>query len=194
MTEMPTGAGPDRTDLATVTYVHGARPATNPEYSAVPLPLGGETEATDKAAVVESARRVLEGRVAEAPIDLTKVDETDFDAFDDRPLIPAWMKSAEGWAMYSGVTYRASRRSYRRWVRRQRTNRGHVAQFRRGRRRVNDWVRGFEGIQLQAVADQAHIAATEARAAARTARWTPGIMKNKKAVAQREADRTQTVA
>lgn len=194
MTEMPTGAGPDRTDLATITYVHGARPATNPDAIPVPLPLGGETEATDKAAVVESARRVLEGRVAEAPIDLTKVDETDFDVFDDRPLIPAWMKSAEGWAMYSGVTYRASRRAYRRWVRRQRTDRGHVAQFRRGRRRVSDWVRGFEGIQLQAVAHQAHIAATEARAAARTARFTPGIMKKKKEVAQREADRTQTVA
>lgn len=194
MTEMPTGRSLDRTDLATITYVHGAGPATNPEHIPVPLPLGGETEATDKAAVVESARRVLEGRVAPASVDLTKVDETDFDAFDDRPLIPAWMKSAEGWAMYSGVFYRARVRGYRRWVRRQRTDRGHVAQFGRGRRRVSDWVRGFEGIQLQAVAHQAHIAASEARAAARTARFTPGIMKTKKEVAQREADRTQTVA
>src|SRR4051812_9017772 len=174
MTEMPTGRSHDRTDLATITYVHGAGPATNPEHIPVPSPLGGETEATDKAAVVESARRVLAGRVTPAPIDLTKVDETDFDAFDDRPLIPAWMKSPEGWAMYSGVLYRARVRGYRRWVRRQRTDRGHVAQFGRGRRRVSDWVRGFEGIQLQAVAHQAHIAASEARAAARTARFTPG--------------------
>ncbi|MER7938825.1 MULTISPECIES: FtsK/SpoIIIE domain-containing protein [unclassified Streptomyces] len=194
MTEMPTGRGLDRTDLASVTYVHGAGPATNAAPAAAAPALGGSTEATDKAAVVESARRVLEGRVTPAPVDLEKVDETDFDVFDDRPLIPAWMKSGDGWAMYAGVAYRARRRAYRRWVRRQRTDRGHVAQFRRGRRRVGDWVRGFEGIQLQAVAHQAHIAAIEARAAARTARFTPGVMKKKKEVAQREADRTQTVA
>ncbi|MFD5428511.1 FtsK/SpoIIIE domain-containing protein [Streptomyces sp. NPDC127084] len=194
MTEMPTGSRHESTDLATVTYVHGAGPATDTSTPAAAPVLGGTTGSTDRAAVVESARRVLEGRITTAGAELAKVDKADFDAFDDRPLIPAWMKSAEGWAMYSGVFYRARIRDYRRWVRRQRTDRGHVAQFRRGRRRIHDWVRGFEGIQLQAIAHQAHIAAAEARAAARTARFTPGLMKNKKQLAQREADRTQTVA
>ncbi|MFG3158131.1 FtsK/SpoIIIE domain-containing protein [Streptomyces sp. NPDC048219] len=196
MTEMPTGSRPDRTDLATVTYVHGAGPATE----ASPLPaapaLGGTTETTDRAAVVESARRVLEGRVTPGPVDLEKVEdlEVDLDAFDDRPLIPAWAKSAEGWAMYGGVLYRSRLRAYRRWVRRQRTDRGHAAQFKRGTRRVQDWVVGFEGVQTQALAHQAHIATKEARAAARAARYTPALMKKKKEVAVREADRTQTVA
>ncbi|MER7050498.1 FtsK/SpoIIIE domain-containing protein [Streptomyces jumonjinensis] len=194
MTEMPTGPSLDRTDLATVTYLPGAGPAADASPLDAAPALGGTTVTTDEAAVVESARRVLEGRVETAGSGIEKVDEPDFDTFDDRPLIPAWMKSAEGWAMYSGVFYRARVRGYRRWVRRQRTDRGHVAQFRRGRRRVHDWVRGFEGIQLQAIAHQAHIAAAEARSAARTARFTPGLMKNKKQVAQREADRTQTVA
>jgi S-DNA-T family DNA segregation ATPase FtsK/SpoIIIE len=194
MTEMPTGSGTDRTDLATITYLPGAGPATD----ASPLPaapaLGGMTEPTDRVAVVESARRVLEGRVSPAPVDLEKVDDLDLDAFDDRPLIPAWAKTPEGWAMYAGVVYRSRLRAYRRWVRRQRTNRGHVAQFKRGARRVQDWVVGFEGVQTQALAHQAHIATKEARAAARAARYTPALMKKKKEVALREADRTQTVA
>ncbi|MEU8718215.1 FtsK/SpoIIIE domain-containing protein, partial [Streptomyces sp. NPDC048663] len=128
-----------------------------------------------------------------APAEVEKVD-IDLDAFDDRPLIPAWAKTPEGWAMYSGVLYRSRLRAYRRWVRRQRTDRGHLAQFKRGARRVQDWVTGFEGIQTQALAHQAHIAAKEARAAARAARYTPALMKNKKETALREADRTQTVA
>ncbi|WP_098899398.1 FtsK/SpoIIIE domain-containing protein [Streptomyces sp. st77] len=195
MTEMPTGPRTETTELATVTYVHGAGPATNASTPAAAPALGGTTEATDRAAVVESARLVLEGTVTqeqpEVSLEKTPVDLDDFDA---RPLIPAWARSAEGWAMYSGVVYRSRLRAYRRWVRRQPTDRGHVAQFKRGARRGQDWVVGFEGIQTQALAHQAHIAAKEARAAARTARFTPGLMKNKKDVALREADRTQTVA
>ncbi|MYW68544.1 hypothetical protein GTY65_31365, partial [Streptomyces sp. SID8379] len=128
------------------------------------------------------------------PADVDKPADLDLDAFDDSPLIPAWAKTPEGWAMYTGVLYRSRLRAYRRWVRRQRTQRGHVAQFKRGRRRIADWVTGFEGIQTQALAHQAHIAAREARAAARSARFTPGLLKKKKDVALREADRTQTVA
>lgn len=192
MTEMPTGPRPE-TDLATVTYVHGAGPATDTSPVTAAPALGGTTETTDRAAVAESARRVLEGTVTPAPAKVEKVD-VDLDAFDDRPLIPAWAKTPEGWAMYSGVLYRSRLRAYRRWVRRQRTDRGHAAQFKRGARRVQDWVTGFEGIQTQALAHQAHVAAKEARAAARAARYTPALMKNKKEVAVREADRTQTVA
>jgi hypothetical protein len=193
MTEMPTGPRHESTDLATVTYVHGAGPATKTSPDSAAPALGGTTETTDRAAVVESARRVLEGTVTPAPAEVEKVD-VDLDAFDDRPLIPAWAKTPEGWAMYSGVVYRSRLRAYRRWVRRQRTDRGHVAQFKRGTRRVQDWVTGFEGIQTQALAHQAHVAAKEARAAARAARYTPSLMKNKKETALREADRTQTVA
>ncbi|WNI34637.1 FtsK/SpoIIIE domain-containing protein [Streptomyces sp. ITFR-6] len=192
MTEQPTTTNPGRTDLATITYVHGAGPATDTSTPAAAPALGGKTE-EERAAVVESARQVLEGRVTSAPVTLTK-ESADFDAFDDRPLIPAWMKSGEGVAMYAGVAYRARVRAYRRWVRRQRTDRGHAAQFKRGSRRIGDWVKGFEGIQLQAVGHQAHIAAKEARAAARTARFTPALMKNKKTAALQAADRTQTVA
>jgi|GEM_PF-961924 len=193
MTEMPTDHGPERTDLATVTFIHGARPAADASPRPAAPALGGQTVTDDRAAVVESARRVLEGTVTPAPVDLDK-PEVDLDAFDDRPLIPAWAKTPEGWAMYTGVLYRSRLRAYRRWVRRQRTTRGHVAQFRRGARRVQDWVVGFEGIQTQALAHQAHIAAKEARAAARAARYTPALMKNKKQAALREADRTQTVS
>ncbi|WP_331764328.1 FtsK/SpoIIIE domain-containing protein [Streptomyces sp. NBC_01506] len=192
MTELPTNPSHDRTDLATVTYLHGALSAADPGPTPAAPALGGTTGASDKAAVVESARHVLEGEVTVSELEVAK--ETDLDTFDDRPLIPAWMKSPEGWAMYSGMFYRARIRDYRRWVRRQRTDRGHAAQFVRGRRRIGDWVKGFEGIQLQAVAHQAHIAASQARSAARTARFTPGLMKNKKAVAQQSADRAQTVA
>ncbi|MEU9072583.1 FtsK/SpoIIIE domain-containing protein [Streptomyces sp. NPDC048306] len=194
MTEMPTGPRPDSKDLATVTYVHGAGPATDTSPAPAAPALGGTTEATDRAAVVESARRVLEGTVTPAPAEPVEKLDVDLDAFDDRPLIPAWAKTPEGWAMYSGVLYRSRLRAYRRWVRRQRTDRGHAAQFKRGARRVQDWVVGFEGVQTQALAHQAHIAAKEARAAAKTARFTPALMKNKKEVALREADRTQTVA
>jgi len=195
MTEMPTDSNPGRGELATVTYLPlpGARPATDASPVPAAPALGGPTASDDHAAVVESARRVLEGRVEPSTTLVEKADR-DIEAFDDRPLIPTWMKTPEGWAMYAGVFYRARLRDYRRWVRRQRTDRGHLAQAKRGAHRVHDWVRGFEGIQLQAAAHQAHIAAKEARAAARTARYTPAVMRKKKELAQREADRAQTVA
>ncbi|MEV5204903.1 FtsK/SpoIIIE domain-containing protein [Streptomyces sp. NPDC053720] len=192
MTEQPTTENHGRTNLATITYVHGAGPATNLNPETASPSLGGQTATADQAAVVESARQVLQGTLGTAAVEV--VEKKDFDAFDDRPLIPAWMKSGEGWATYAGVFYRARLRGYRRWVRRQRTQYGHAAQFRRGARRIQDWAQGFEGVQLQALASQAHIAAKESRAAARAARFTPGLMKKKKEVALATADRTQTVA
>ncbi|MEU8718181.1 hypothetical protein, partial [Streptomyces sp. NPDC048663] len=95
MTEMPTGPSHKSTDLATVTYVHGAGPATDTSPVPAAPALGGTTVTTDRAAVVESARRVLEGTVTPAPAEVEKVD-IDLDAFDDRPLIPAWAKTPEG--------------------------------------------------------------------------------------------------
>ncbi|MYW65596.1 hypothetical protein GTY65_16245, partial [Streptomyces sp. SID8379] len=62
MTEMPTGPRHDSTDLATITYVHGAGPATDSSPAETAPALGGLTKTTDRAAVVESARQVLEGK------------------------------------------------------------------------------------------------------------------------------------
>jgi hypothetical protein len=179
MTEMPHDSS--TADLATVTFLPGARETAAPETETV---------------VLDSARRVLAGSV-----DLSKDDapvtpdvDVDLDAYDDRPLIPAWMHSPEGWAQYAGVLYRGRRRGLRRWVRRQRTDRGHARQFGRGRRRMHDWVVGFEGVRVQAAAHAAVIATKESRAAARTARFTPALMMNKKALALKAAEKTQKTA
>ncbi|MFF0777075.1 FtsK/SpoIIIE domain-containing protein [Streptomyces sp. NPDC003720] len=146
--------------------------------------LPGADSPTADTDVVESARRILEGAT------LDKIDTTG----DDEPLLPAWTKSAEGWAARSGVAYRASRRATRRWARRQRTSRGHAAQFRRGSRRVHDWAIGFEGVHVDALAHAAHIATKEARAAARAARFTPAVLPNKKKAALKAAEKTGEAA
>lgn len=126
--------------------------------------------------VLDSARQVLAGTdLGDIEVKVTD-DHHDFDAFDDQPLIPAWMRTAEGWAAWFGRAYRARRRAARRWARRQRTDRGHVAQFRRGARRLHDWVVGLEGVQVQSLHHAAQIAARQARSANRTARFTPRLM------------------
>lgn len=186
MTEMHSGPAPNPQPMATVTYLPGAR---TDDETVVLTP-----EA--KAAVLTSARTVLDGRA-----DLTKpaasvVEKVrpDLDAFDDQPLIPEWARSVEGWAARSGVAYRSSRRAARRWVRRQRTHRGHVAQAGRGVRRAHDWVVGFEGVRVQSAAHAAHIATREARAAARAARFTPALMRTKKELAVKASARATAVA
>ncbi|MEU3520186.1 FtsK/SpoIIIE domain-containing protein [Streptomyces sp. NPDC006654] len=176
MTHHPADAEPPT--LATISYLPGS-------------PADG-TQPT----VLDSARHVL----TETPtVVLAKTQEqpdggTDLDIFDDAPLIPAWMKSPEGWAARSGVAYRASRRNLRRWVRRQRTTRGHVAQFGRGTRRLHDWVVGFEGVRVQAARHTATIAVKEARAAARAARYTPAVLRSKKELAVKASARATAVA
>ncbi|SHK56041.1 FtsK/SpoIIIE domain-containing protein [Actinacidiphila paucisporea] len=189
MTENPADTEPPT--LAPVVYLPGSKPAdavppgTSTPASATLRPVPG---------VLDSARRVLAG------VDLTTIDvkvtddHHDFDAFADTPLIPVWMRSREGWAAFAGVFYRARRRDARRWVRRQRTDRGHLAQARRGTRRLHDWVVGFEGVQVQATAHAAHIATKEARAAARTARFTPVVMRTKKDLAMKAAATSQAAA
>ncbi|MFJ4562109.1 FtsK/SpoIIIE domain-containing protein [Streptomyces massasporeus] len=142
--------------------------------------------------VLDSARRVLADTTTPAPPE--KVDKVDLDVFDDAPLIPAWTRSAEGWAAWAGVTYRSRRRAYRRWVRRQKTDKGHVAQFGRGSRRLHDWVVGFEGVRVQSAAHAAHIATKEARAAARAARFTPAVLRTKKELAVKASERATKVA
>lgn len=75
------GPGPT---LATVTLLPTARPAD---------------EAADTA-VLDSARQVLTDLTGPAP--LAPVEKVDLDTFDDAPLMPAWMRSPEGWAAYAG--------------------------------------------------------------------------------------------
>ncbi|WP_405695449.1 FtsK/SpoIIIE domain-containing protein [Streptomyces sp. NBC_01185] len=167
------GPGPT---LATVTLLPTARPAD---------------EAADTA-VLDSARQVLTDLTGPAP--LAPVEKVDLDTFDDAPLMPAWMRSPEGWAAYAGVFYRSRRRGFRRWVRRQPTDRGHVRQFGRGTRRVHEWVVGFEGVRVQGAAHTAHVLTREARAAARSARFTPRILGSKKELAMKTADKLQKEA
>ncbi|MFI1472378.1 FtsK/SpoIIIE domain-containing protein [Streptomyces wuyuanensis] len=199
MSHTPTTPVPDP-HVATVTYLPTARPATAPGPDGAASALGGSLAPVGEDPVA-AARRILADHLGtdtvvagEVMKKQASVEEFDLDAFDDRPLIPAWMHSAEGWAAWSGQRYRASRRGFRRWVRRQATVNGHAAQFKRGSRRMHDWVIGFEGIQTQATAHQAVIATKEARAAARAARWTPAMLKQKKNAALQAADRAQTVA
>lgn len=173
MTELPQTPAPT---LATVTA----------------LPTARTVDPTADTAVLDSARRVLAEATAPAEVPVEKV--VDLDAFDDAPLLPAWMKSPEGWAAFAGVFYRARRRGFRRWVRRQPTTRGHVRQFGRGARRTYDWVVGFEGVRVQGASHTAHVLTREARAAARSARYTPRILGSKKELAMKAAEKAQKAA
>ncbi|WP_225848794.1 FtsK/SpoIIIE domain-containing protein [Streptomyces sp. HPF1205] len=175
MTEQTTGSEPDR--LATVTVLPTAR-TTDPDADTV---------------VLDSARRVLADAHQGGPA-ATVVEKVDLDDWDDRPLIPAWTRTAEGWAAWAGRAYRSRRRAARRWLRRQRTDRGHVAQFRRGSRRLHDWVVGLEGVQVQALHHAAQIAAREARTANRTARFTPKVFPVKYKAATTAAVKATAVA
>ncbi|MFB7515729.1 FtsK/SpoIIIE domain-containing protein [Streptomyces sp. NPDC056144] len=185
----PTPAGP--TTIATVTVLRPA-PFVVPPMPAEPPTVGAD----DRTVVLETARAVLEETTpAAVPVAVGKVEKVDLDDFDsDAPLIPAWMYSAEGWAAWAGVFYRARRRDFRRWVRRQPTQRGHVHQFGRGVRRSHEWVVGFEGVRVQGAAHTAHVLTREARIAARRARFTPRIRGVDKALAMKAAERATAAA
>ncbi|MGK4586033.1 FtsK/SpoIIIE domain-containing protein [Kitasatospora sp. HPMI-4] len=195
MTEQPSGPAVDlrkeTQTMATVTYLPGANPdsvyaAPEPQpvadaAPAEPAPvLGGSERSADGAATV------LEGVV------IPSVPELREDPDGDRPLIPGWIRTKAGRRSYREYSTRQVRRAVRRWVRRQRTERGHVAQFRRGLRLAHEFVVGVEGVHVQATGHQAHIAAKEARQAARVARFT--MLPGKKASVQAHADRALTVA
>lgn len=120
------------------------------------------------------------------------VPELPADPAGDLPLIPDWTRSPEGRKAAARRAARRVRRSGRRWISRQRTERGHAAQIGRGARRTAEWVRGFEGVNVQAAAHQAHTATREAREAARRARYT--IMPGQREKARQAADRAQTMA
>ncbi|WP_428957969.1 FtsK/SpoIIIE domain-containing protein [Streptomyces sp. cg35] len=174
---------------------HSTEETTAPLASVTRLPVPAtapEAPAPD-AKVLDSARAVLADRLD--TVDLKKAEKVDLDTVDlDAPLIPAWMKTPEGWAAWSGVFYRARRRGFRRWVRRQKTTHGHVPAFGRGTRRAHDWVVGFEGVRVESAAHTAHLATREARAAARTARYTPRLLGSKKELAVKASEKATKAA
>ncbi|MFE5482388.1 FtsK/SpoIIIE domain-containing protein [Streptomyces sp. NPDC056527] len=186
---------PAEPEGATVTYLHPQTAqwtdwAETADDTEAPVPA-----TADRTLVLETARVILDKPLAPAaPAPARPVEKVDLDAFDDAPLIPAWMKSPEGWAAWAGVFYRARRRGFRRWVRRQATDKGHVRQFGRGARRMHEWVVGFEGVRVQSAAHTAHVLTREARAASRHARFTPRILGNKKELAMKSAQAATAAA
>ncbi|MEV6245236.1 FtsK/SpoIIIE domain-containing protein [Streptomyces sp. NPDC051742] len=207
----PPPADPD--SLATVTFLHptvlAPAPAgddwsdlpddSDPVVVVPPMPTVAPAIGPDERTVVlETARIILDKPAAPAAEPVVRSGKfagtVDLDDFDDAPLIPAWMYSPEGWAAWSGVFYRARRRDFRRWVRRQPTQHGHVRQFGRGTRRAHEWVVGFEGVRVQSAAHTAHVLTREARLAARHARFTPRILGSKKELAMKAAERATKAA
>jgi S-DNA-T family DNA segregation ATPase FtsK/SpoIIIE len=123
---------------------------------------------------------------------LAPVPELPADPTGDLPLIPEWARSSGGWNAASRRAARRAKRAGRRWVSRQRTDRGHTAQIARGTRRTHEWVVGFHGVNVQAAAHQAHTATKDAREAARRARFT--VMPGQRQKARQAADKAQTDA
>ncbi|MFF5424411.1 MULTISPECIES: FtsK/SpoIIIE domain-containing protein [unclassified Streptomyces] len=182
-------SGPE--PMATVTFLRPT-PATVPPMPAEAPTVGRD----DRTVVLETARIILDKPTAPTPAPVVgRVEKVDLDDFDaDAPLIPAWMYSPEGWAAWAGVFYRARRRDFRRWVRRQPTQRGHIRQFGRGVRRSHEWVVGFEGVRVQSAAHTAHVLTREAKLAARHARFTPRILGTKKELAMKAAEKATKAA
>ncbi|MFF0426974.1 FtsK/SpoIIIE domain-containing protein [Streptomyces sp. NPDC004520] len=216
-THAPSTPNPAEPTIATVTFLRPTAPVAGGDTwegwddesyegdtpaPAVPAPVvvppmptaPPVTGPDDRTVVLETARAVLDKTTTPAPAATGKVEKVDLDDFDDAPLIPAWMYSAEGWAAWAGVFYRARRRDFRRWVRRQPTDKGHVRQFGRGVRRSHEWVVGFEGVRVQGAAHTAHVLTREARLAARHARFTPRILGTKKELAMKAAERATKAA
>ncbi|MGW1928641.1 FtsK/SpoIIIE domain-containing protein [Streptomyces sp. NPDC001919] len=210
--EPHTPTPPVEPTIATVTYLRPTVPApapvveedgwsdmpddTDPAPLVPPMPTVAPAIGPDDRTIVLDTARVILAKTttpASAPV-AGKAEKVDLDDFDDRPLIPAWMHSAEGWAAWAGVFARARRRDFRRWVRRQPTTKGHVRQFGRGVRRSHEWVVGFEGVRVQSAAHTAHVATREARLAARHARFTPRIMGTKRELAMKAAERATKAA
>ncbi|MZE53136.1 hypothetical protein GTY86_18005 [Streptomyces sp. SID5770] len=190
-TPAPADSGPE--PMATVTFLRSAGLATVPPMPTEPPTVGPD----DRTVVLETARIILDKPTTPTPAPVVgQVEKVDLDNFDaDAPLIPAWMYSAEGWAAWAGVFYRARRRDFRRWVRRQPTQRGHVRQFGRGARRTHEWVVGFEGVRVQSAAHTAHVLAREAKLAARHARFTPPrVLSTKKELAMKASEKATKAA
>ncbi|GAA5014486.1 hypothetical protein GCM10025734_62040 [Kitasatospora paranensis] len=114
------------------------------------------------------------------------------DLAGDRPLLPQWIRTRDGRRTMARARSTQARRALRRWLARQRTDRGHAAQAWRGIRRSAQWTAGFEGAHVQAAGHQAHIATREARDLARRARFT--LLPGDRALAQKQSEAALAVA
>lgn len=114
------------------------------------------------------------------------------DVAGDRPLMPQWIRTRDGRRTMARARSTQARRALRRWLARQRTDRGHGAQAFRGIRRSARWTAGFEGAHVQAAGHQAHIATREARDLARRARFT--LLPGDRALAQKQSEAALAVA
>ncbi|MDI5964843.1 FtsK/SpoIIIE domain-containing protein [Streptantibioticus silvisoli] len=110
---------------------------------------------------------------------------------DEAPLIPEWIKSREGRRAARRQMQRQAHNTGRRWVRRQKTERGHHAQIGRGVIRVHSWVVGVEGVHAHAAKHHAHMATKDARATARQARFTVVGRDKARAVAMKHQEEAQ---
>lgn len=123
---------------------------------------------------------------------LSLVKDLPVDHDGDRPFLPDWARTADGRAAARRRAARQSRRAARRWITRQRSERGHLAQIIRGGRHTHEWVVGFHGIHIQAAKHAAHAATKDARVAARRARFT--AMPKAREQARRHADQARAAA
>jgi len=104
------------------------------------------------------------------------------DPMGDRPLVPEWTRTGDGWKARGAVGRINSTRSFRRWVRRQTTEHGHTAQTFRGMRRTVLWVQGTEGVQVAVARHEVQQAQRDYKTAkwAHDKRLVPGKEKDKR--------------
>ncbi|QWA26642.1 hypothetical protein KJK32_45480, partial (plasmid) [Streptomyces sp. JCM17656] len=94
----------------------------------------------------------------ERAVRLAPLPDLPADPAGELPLVPDWTRTAGGRTAARRRAARRAKRAGRRWISRQRTDRGHAAQIGRGMRRTHEWVVGFHGVHVQAAAHQAHTA------------------------------------
>ncbi|MFE9432868.1 hypothetical protein [Streptomyces sp. NPDC006640] len=89
------------------------------------------------------------------------------DPMGDTPLVPSWTRTTGGWKSRTTVGRVNSTRTFRKWIRRQKTQHGHGAQTYRGMRRTFHWIQGTEGTQITAARHEVQ----QAQRDYKTAKW-----------------------
>jgi S-DNA-T family DNA segregation ATPase FtsK/SpoIIIE len=104
------------------------------------------------------------------------------DPMGDTPLVPDWTRTGDGWKDRATAGRLNSTRRFRRWLRRQNTQHGHLAQIVRGMRRTAVWVQGTEGVEVAKTKHDVWLAHRDYKAAkwAHGRRLMPGKEKDKR--------------
>lgn len=107
---------------------------------------------------------------------------TSVDLMGDTPLTPAWTKTRSGWKSRAEVGRVNTVRGFRKWLRRQTTEHGHLPQIGRGVRRTALWVQGTEGTQVTAARHEVQQTQRDYKAAkwAHDRRLMPGKERDKR--------------